>query len=147
MDAEEVRASAKKEERIIDTLEPVMNQHKLIIDPKVWEYDYSSILMHLLKNDWSICSDTKCRVCAEKRELLNTMTELMQSVKVFSTSSTRSLKVLTELRQMRKHEEWLAMMSAFENNPHLATDALVLGHSFKNLQTSRLQQGLGLGIN
>ena len=44
MDAEEVRASTRKEkkERIIDTLEPVMNQHKLIIDPKVWEYDYAS---------------------------------------------------------------------------------------------------------
>ena len=39
---EEIRASVRKEERIIETLEPVMNQHKLIIDPKVWEYDYSS---------------------------------------------------------------------------------------------------------
>ena len=39
---EEIRASVSKEERIIETLEPVMNQHKLIIDPKVWEYDYSS---------------------------------------------------------------------------------------------------------
>ena len=39
---EEVRATVRKEERIIDTLEPVMNQHKLIIDPKVWEYDYAS---------------------------------------------------------------------------------------------------------
>ena len=37
-----MRASVRKEERIIDTLEPVMNQHKLIIDPKVWEYDYAS---------------------------------------------------------------------------------------------------------
>ena len=39
---EEVRATVRKEERIIETLEPVMNQHKLIIDPKVWEYDYAS---------------------------------------------------------------------------------------------------------
>jgi len=33
----------------------------------------------------------------------------------------------------RKHEEWVAMEQAFLDNPHLATDALVLGHSFKAL--------------
>lgn len=32
---EEVRHSIQKEKRIIDTLEPVMNQHRLVIDPKV----------------------------------------------------------------------------------------------------------------
>jgi hypothetical protein len=36
---------------------------------------------------------------------------------------------------MRKNEEWKAMMSAFENEPHLATDALALGHSFKSMTT------------
>ena len=40
---EEVRHSKQKEQRIIDTLEPVMNQHKLIIDPKVIENDYQSV--------------------------------------------------------------------------------------------------------
>jgi hypothetical protein len=39
---EEVRHSIQKEKRIIDTLEPVMNQHRLIIDPKVFEEDYKS---------------------------------------------------------------------------------------------------------
>ena len=32
---EEVKHSVQKEKRIIDTLEPVMNQHRLIVDPKV----------------------------------------------------------------------------------------------------------------
>lgn len=40
---EEVRHSKQKELRIIDTLEPVMNQHKLIIDPKVIQKDYDSV--------------------------------------------------------------------------------------------------------
>lgn len=40
---EEVRHSKQKEARIIDTLEPVMNQHKLIIDPKVIQKDYDSV--------------------------------------------------------------------------------------------------------
>ena len=40
---EEVRHSKQKEHRIIDTLEPVMNQHKLVIDPKVIQKDYDSV--------------------------------------------------------------------------------------------------------
>ena len=35
----EVRASSQKERRIIDTLEPVMNQHRLVVDPKVVRTD------------------------------------------------------------------------------------------------------------
>ena len=40
---EEVRHSKQKEMRIIDTLEPVMNQHRLVIDPKVIQSDYDSV--------------------------------------------------------------------------------------------------------
>lgn len=39
---EEVRHNKQKELRIIDTLEPVMNQHRLIIDHRVIENDYRS---------------------------------------------------------------------------------------------------------
>lgn len=37
---EEVRHSKQKERRIIDTLEPVMMRHKLVMDPKVIEEDF-----------------------------------------------------------------------------------------------------------
>ena len=40
---EEVRSNIRKEQRIIDTLEPVMNRHKLIVDRGVIEYDIKSI--------------------------------------------------------------------------------------------------------
>ena len=40
---EEVRHSIQKEKRIIDTLEPVMNQHRLVIDQKALERDYTSV--------------------------------------------------------------------------------------------------------
>jgi hypothetical protein len=43
---EEVRHSKQKELRIIDTLEPIMNQHRLIIDPKVITDDYNSVQHH-----------------------------------------------------------------------------------------------------
>jgi hypothetical protein len=40
---EEIRHNTQKERRIIDTLEPVMNQHRLIVDKKVIKEDYESI--------------------------------------------------------------------------------------------------------
>lgn len=39
---EEVKHSVQKERRICDTLEPVMNSHRLVIDRKVVEKDYDS---------------------------------------------------------------------------------------------------------
>jgi hypothetical protein len=39
---EEVRHSTQKEKRIIDTLEPVMTGHKLVVDPKVIQNDYET---------------------------------------------------------------------------------------------------------
>jgi hypothetical protein len=42
IDIEEVRANVRKEDRIIDTLEPVLNQHRLIVDRSVVEWDYNS---------------------------------------------------------------------------------------------------------
>jgi hypothetical protein len=39
---EEVRHSIQKERRIIDTLEPVMNQHRLVIDEQLVDRDYKS---------------------------------------------------------------------------------------------------------
>jgi hypothetical protein len=39
---EEVKHSIQKERRIADTLEPLMNQHRLIVDRKVIEEDYRS---------------------------------------------------------------------------------------------------------
>lgn len=39
---EEKRATGQKEMRIIDTLEPVMMQHRLIVDPRVIESDYQT---------------------------------------------------------------------------------------------------------
>lgn len=38
---EEVRSNKQKELRIIDTLEPLMNQHRIIVDRSVIEKDYS----------------------------------------------------------------------------------------------------------
>ena len=42
IDVEEIRANVRKEDRIIDSLEPVLNQHRLIVDRSVIEWDYKS---------------------------------------------------------------------------------------------------------
>ena len=42
IDVEEVRANVRKEDRIIDSLEPVMNQHRLVVDKDVIDWDYKS---------------------------------------------------------------------------------------------------------
>ena len=47
---EEVRHNTQKELRIIDSLEPVMSQHRLIIDPKVIEDDYNSCMSNGMEN-------------------------------------------------------------------------------------------------
>jgi hypothetical protein len=40
---EEVKHNIQKERRIIDILEPVMNQHRLVVDQKALERDYTSV--------------------------------------------------------------------------------------------------------
>jgi hypothetical protein len=50
---EEVHNSVQKERRIIDTLEPVMNQHRLVVDSKVFVDDFENY------NDYS--GDTEAR--------------------------------------------------------------------------------------
>lgn len=43
---EDVRQHQQKELRIIDTLEPLLNQHRLIIDPSVIQDDYNTAMEH-----------------------------------------------------------------------------------------------------
>ena len=42
IDIEEVRANVRKEDRIIDSLEPVLNQHRLVVDRQIIEWDFKS---------------------------------------------------------------------------------------------------------
>lgn len=48
-EVEEIRHNTQKEKRIIDTLEPVMNQHRLVVDKKVIEEDANSIKIYPLE--------------------------------------------------------------------------------------------------
>ena len=133
---EEVRATVRKEERIIDCLEPVMNQHKLIVDPKVFEYDYTSNpdappekrLEYMLAYQMS-------RMCREKGAVKHDdrIDALSQGVQWFIDALAQSAH---RAIAQRKYDEWNAMLTAFEEEPHLAADALATGRSFKSVRAS-----------
>ena len=133
---EEVRATVRKEERIIDCLEPVMNQHKLIVDPKVFEYDYTSNpdappekrLEYMLAYQMS-------RMCREKGAVKHDdrIDALSQGVQWFIDALAQSAH---RAIAQRKYDEWNAMITAFEEEPHMAADALATGRSFKSVRAS-----------
>ena len=132
---EEVRATVRKEERIIDTLEPVMNQHKLIMDPKIWEYDYSSNpdeppekrLEYQLGYQMS-------RMCRDKGAVRHDdrVDCLSQGVQWFIDALALSAH---KQQAIRKNEEWMMLCDALENHPKQAVDCLVTGRSLQSLKS------------
>jgi len=76
---EEVKHSKQKELRIIDTLEPVMNQHKLILDRKVIQKDFESTQDRGTENAlkyqliYQLTRITKERACLQHDDRLDAM--------------------------------------------------------------------------
>lgn len=134
---EEVRATVRKEERIISTLEPVLNQHKLIIDPKVIEWDYASNpneapekrLEYMLMYQLS-------RMCREKGAVKHDdrVDALSQGVQWFIDALALSA---AKQQAQRRSEEWNAMVDMIREDPQRATDALALGVGFSQLSKFR----------
>ena len=127
IDIEEVRANVRKEDRIIDSLEPVMNQHRLVVDKKVIEWDYASNkdeapekrLMYMLFYQMG-------RMCREKGAIKHDdrLDCLAQGVKYFTDALSISAH---EAVKARKAEEWQSMLQDYLDNPEASADHLVLG--------------------
>ena len=134
---EEVRANVRKEERIIDALEPIMNQHRLIIDRGVVEWDYNSNkddppekrLLYMLFYQMS-------RMCREKFAIKHDdrLDSLAQGVKYFTDAMGISAQ---ETVKQRKMEEWNDMLTAFIDDPQSETNHLVLGMSLDQKRQAR----------
>ncbi|MGA1281182.1 MAG: phage terminase large subunit [Candidatus Nanopelagicaceae bacterium] len=134
---EEVRANVRKEERIIDALEPIMNQHRLIIDRGVVEWDYNSNkddppekrLLYMLFYQMS-------RMCREKFAIRHDdrLDSLAQGVKYFTDAMGISAQ---ETVKQRKMEEWNDMLTAFIDDPQSETNHLVLGMSLEQKRQAR----------
>ena len=142
IDIEEVRANVRKEDRIIDSLEPVLNQHRLVVDKKVIEWDYASNkdeapekrLMYMLFYQMG-------RMCREKGAIKHDdrLDCLAQGVKYFTDAMSISAH---EAIKTRKREEWDSMIADFMDNPHAAADHLVLGMTKDQRdQANRLDKG------
>ncbi len=137
IDVEEVRANVRKEDRIIDALEPIMNQHKLIVDRSVVEWDYSSNkdappeerLLYMLFYQMS-------RMCREKGAVKHDdrLDSLAQGVKYFTDAMGISAY---EAVKMRKQEEWQDILDTFLDDPKAATNHLVFGMNLEQRRKAR----------
>jgi len=137
IDVEEVRANVRKEDRIIDTLEPVLNQHRLIVDRSVVEWDYNSNkdappedrLLYMLFYQMS-------RMCREKGAVRHDdrLDSLAQGVKYFTDAMSISAY---EAVKMRKQEEWNDILDTFLDDPQAATNHMVMGFNLDQRRQAR----------
>ena len=137
IDVEEVRANVRKEDRIIDALEPVMNQHRLIIDRGVVEWDYSSNkeaapeerLLYMLFYQMS-------RMCREKGAVRHDdrIDSLAQGVKYFTDAMGISAYETVKQKRM---EDWADILSTFLEDPQSAANHMVLGMDLETRQKAR----------
>jgi hypothetical protein len=138
IDVEEVRANVRKEDRIIDALEPVLNQHRLVVDRSVIEWDFKSNpdeapekrLMYMLFYQMS-------RMCREKGAVKHDdrIDALAQGVKYFTDAMGISAQ---EAIKERKRMEWNQMLAEFIDDPQASANHMVLGMNYEQRQQAKV---------
>ena len=136
---DEVRANVRKEDRIIDSLEPVLNQHRLIVDRSVIDWDYNSNkehppeqrLLYMLFYQMSRMCRMKFAVKHDDR-----IDCLAQGVKYFTDSLSISAQTQIDLK---KQEEWNDILQGFLDDPQSSANHLVLGMDVEQRQQARLK--------
>ena len=137
IDIEEVRANVRKEDRIIDSLEPILNQHRLVVDRSVIDWDYNSNknlppeerLLYMLFYQMS-------RMCREKGAVRHDdrIDCLSQGVRYFQDAM--ALSAQQQIVQ-RKREEWTDMLVASIEDPQMLTNHMVMGFSKEQREACR----------
>ena len=141
IDIEEVRANVRKEDRIIDTLEPVMNQHRLVMDRSVVEWDYNSNkdappedrLLYMLFYQMS-------RMCREKGAVKHDdrLDSLAQGVKYFTDAMSISAY---EAIKTRRKEDWQDLEEAWLDDPQSAVNHMAFGMNLEQRRQARQMAG------
>ena len=141
IDVEEVRANVRKEDRIIDSLEPVMNQHRLVIDRKVIEWDFKSNpdaapeerLLYMLFYQMS-------RMCREKFAVKHDdrLDCLAQGVKYYTDALSISANVMMTQQRL---EDWKDMEEAWLDDPQSAANHLAFGMNLETRKKARMITG------
>ena len=141
IDVEEVRANVRKEDRIIDSLEPVLNQHRLVVDRSVIDWDFKSNpdaapeerLLYMLFYQMS-------RMCREKGAVRHDdrIDCLAQGVKYFTdTLSISANQAMIEA----KREEWKDLQEAWLDDPQQAATHMALGLNLAQRRQARSLSG------
>ena len=138
IDVEEVRANVRKEDRIIDSLEPVMNQHRLIVDRKVIEWDFKSNpdappeerLLYMLFYQMS-------RMCREKFAVKHDdrLDCLAQGVKYYTDAMAISAY---ENMKVQRQEDWQDIEDAWLDDPQQAANHMAFGMDLNTRRQARL---------
>jgi hypothetical protein len=141
IDVEEVRANVRKEDRIIDSLEPVLNQHRLIVDRSVVEWDFNSNkdappedrLLYMLFYQMS-------RMCREKGAVKHDdrLDCLAQGVKYFTDAMSISAY---ETVKVRRQEDFLDQLESWLDDPQQAASHMVLGMDLEQRKKARQLAG------
>ena len=134
---EETRANVRKEDRIIDSLEPVFNQHRLVIDPKVVEWDYASNANEATENRFQYMLGYQIsRMCREKGAVRHDdrIDSLAQGVKWFTDALAISAQ---QQIKDRRHEEWLDHLEAWMDDPEAEANHMVLGMDLDQRREAR----------
>ncbi len=141
IDVEEVRANVRKEDRIIDSLEPVLNQHRLICNRSVIDWDYNSNkdeapelrLLYMLFYQMS-------RMCREKGAVKHDdrLDALAQGVKYFTDALSISAY---EVVKQRNRDDWQDMLDTWNDDPQSAANHMVLGMDLEQRQKARGKVG------
>ena len=141
MDVEEVRANVRKEASIIDALEPVLNQHRLVVDRKVIDWDFNSNpdsppeqrMQYMLFSQMS-------KMCREKDAIRHDdrIDCLAQGVKYFVDAMAISarLEIAT-----RKKDEWNDMMEEWLDDPEAAATHMAFNMNLDQRRQSRQLKG------
>ena len=134
---EETRANVRKEDRIIDALEPILNQHRLVVDRSVIDWDYKSNpdeaperrLLYMLFYQMS-------RMCREKGAVRHDdrIDCLAQGVKYFTDAFGISAQ---EEIKARKREEWNQMLESFLEDPQQSANYIALGMTAEQQRQAR----------
>ena len=140
IDIEEVRANVRKEDRIIDALEPILNQHRLVVDRGVIEWDYSSNkdspsesrLLYMLFYQMSRMCRMKGAVKHDDR-----LDCLAQGVKYYTDAMGISAQ---EAINAKKNREWEDILEDFLDNPQASANHLVFGMSLDQRRQAREQE-------
>ena len=134
---EETRANVRKEDRIIDSLEPVFNQHRWVVDPKVIEWDYASNANEAVENRFQYMLGYQIsRMCREKGAVRHDdrIDSLAQGVKWFTDALALSAE---EQIKDRRKEEWIDHLEAWMDDPECEANHIALGMTLDQKRQAR----------